>query len=317
MSFGKFCFRLVLFLLSAEIANAQRNPNVLGRNGPATGGCREIAIRIEDYMGTAIMGATVVPDGNALPVTSDANGMARLSCNAGEGFLPKVNVTAQGYVPATATLAPESGRSYEIRLNRAEPSSRLSGSTINIAELPRDIQKKSSYLQEEAAKALAAKKYDSAEVLLLEAQKLTPSSALVMNNLGIVAMHRKDLDAAEEYFKKAAQSAPGSGEIRGNFGLVLWMQHHEEESYSALLKASSLGYESTAGNYILGVVGLGKGEYKESVKRLKKVSSDQFSYRDLYLSIALRNCGDSKAAEESYLNFLQRNPALFYASLPK
>jgi tetratricopeptide (TPR) repeat protein len=297
VSSGKFCIGLV-FLLSAGIANAQRRPNALGGNGLAGTGCREIAVRVEDYMGAAIMGATVVPEGNAIPVTTDPNGMAQLPCRAGEGILPKVNVTAQGFIPATATLTPDSGRSYEIRLDRAERISQSSGSTVNVGELSRDTQKKSSHLQGEAAKALAAQKYDSAEMLLIEAQKLTPSSASILNNLGIVAMHRKDLDAAEEYFKKAAESAPRNGEIKGNLGLVLWMQHRQDESYSSLVKASSFGYESNAGNYIMGVVGLGKGECKESVKLLKKVPSDQFPYRDTYLSIALRNCGANKAAED-------------------
>jgi hypothetical protein len=312
MSFGKFCIGLV-FLLSAGIANAQWRSNSPGESR----GCRDVAVLVEDSMGSPIAGATVVPEESPFPVTTNSDGVAKLPCQAMAGLLPRVSITAQGYRPTTATLAPDSGSHYEVTLDHAERIDRTSGSTVNVAELSRDTQKKSAHLQQEAAKALAAKNYDSAEVLLTEAYKLTPSSAAILNNLGIAALHRKDTDAAGEYFIKAAESAPGNGEIKGNLGLVLWMQHRQDESYNTLIKASSLGYESAAGDYILGVVVLGKGEYKESARLLKKVSSDQFPYRDLYLSIALSNCGDNKAAEESYVNFLQRNPALFDITLLK
>jgi Tfp pilus assembly protein PilF len=304
---GKFWIGLAFLLSLGGTARAQWNSNPMGN----TRDCKEIALLVEDSTGAGITGATVVPEDSPIPVNTDANGVAHLPCRVAGEFMPRVSVTAQGYKSVTTTLVPDSGPRYAVRLDRADYINRSAGATINVSELSRDNQKKSIHLQEEAAKALVAKNYDSAEVLLTEAKKLTPSAAAILNNLGIVAMHRKDLDAAGEYFKKASESAPRSGEIKGNLGLVLWMLNRQDESYSTLVKASMLGYESNAANYIMGVVGLQKGECKESVKLLKKVPTDQFPYRDLYLSIALRGCGENKAADESYQNFRQRNPAPF------
>jgi lipopolysaccharide biosynthesis regulator YciM len=87
------------------------------------------------------------------------------------------------------------------------------------------------------------------------------------------------------------------------------VQHRTDESYTLLTKAVAQGYESGVAHYILGTLSLQKGENQEAIAHLKKVSADRFSYRDLYLSIALRNCGKTKAADESYRNFLRRNPA--------
>jgi hypothetical protein len=62
----------------------------------------------------------------------------------------------------------------------------------------------------------------------------------------------------------------------------------------------------------MGVVELQKGECKESAQLLKKVPTDRFPYRDFYLSVALRQCGENKAAAETYSSFLRRNPAPFF-----
>jgi hypothetical protein len=70
-----------------------------------------------------------------------------------------------------------------------------------------------------------------------------------------------------------------------------------------------MGYESSMGHYILGVNSLDKGLAKEAVNHLKKVPSEKYLYRDLYLPLALRGCGKTKAAEDRYRNFLRRNPA--------
>jgi Tfp pilus assembly protein PilF len=170
-------------------------------------------------------------------------------------------------------------------------------------------------LQQEAEKALAAKDYEVAEKLLMEVLQLTPSSASAANNLGVVALHKKDLETAASWFQKASEEAPYKPDILGNFGLVRWMQRRPEESYTILKKAFSMGYESNLGNYILGTVGLKNGDSKDAVERLKKTPPERFPYRDLYLSIALRNCGKTRAADESYRNFFRHNPAPFLISL--
>lgn len=128
---------------------------------------------------------------------------------------------------------------------------------------------------------------------------------------GQIVLGRKDVDTAGKWIQKASEEAPYRADILGNLGLVRWMQYRDEESYGILLQAFSRGYESKLGHYILGIVGLEKGASKDSVEHLKKVPPDRFPYRDLCLSIAMRNCGKAKAADETFRNFLQRNRAPF------
>ncbi len=259
------------------------------------------------------MGAAVVPEDTGMAVTTDSDGMVDLPCRFMENMLPVLKVSAGGYTPTSVTLLPNSSY-FTIRLDRSEPVTRAAGTTVSASELSTDVQAKSIRLQDEAGRALDRRDYDEAGKLLLEALQLTPSSPGIANNLGVVALRHKDLEAAASWFQKAAEEAPYKGDILGNLGLVRWMQHRADESYNILIKACSRGYESPVGHYILGTVSLEKGQNREAAEHLKKAPADRFPYRDLYLSIALRNCGKTKAAEESYRNFLRRNPAPFLIS---
>lgn len=82
-------------------------------------------------------------------------------------------------------------------------------------------------------------------------------------------------------------------------------------------KAAATGYETGAGNYIMGTIHLEKGMNKQAVKCLKKISPDKLPYRDLYLSIALRNLGKVKAADEAFRSVLRRNSISYALNLPQ
>ena len=313
---GKFSLGFALLVIAGTQVQAQwgSQTNDSSNISLPVKGCRDIAVVVTDSMGSAITGADVATEDSALRLTTDSQGMAAIPCHSIQGVLPVVIVTASGYQPIQASLAPDARSRFEIKLDRTEPVISSSGATVNASELAPNVQKQSDHLQQRAGKALAAKDYDNAEKLLLDALHLTPSSAPVANNLGIVALHRKDLDTAGSWFQKASEEAPSRPDIMGNLGLVRWMQHRTKESYEILVKAFSRGYESSMGHYILGTAGLENGHSKEAADHLKKVSTDRFPYRDLYLSIALRNCGKHKAADETYQSFLRRNPATFLIS---
>jgi len=260
------------------------------------------------------MGANVVTENNLMPGTTDANGVVEIPCRWVRGVLPILKITASGYRPTSVTLVPDSNSRFEVTLDRGEPIVRSAGTTVSAAELSPNAQSESTRLQEEAGKALANQDYQNAGKLLMEAYQLTPSLPGIANNLGIVYLHLRDVESAGNWFQKAAEEAPYKGDILGNLGLVLWLQHRTDESYSILTKASAHGYESNLAHYILGTVSLERGKSQEAAEHLKKISPDKFRYRDLYLSIALRNCGKTKSADETYRNFLKRNPAPFLIS---
>lgn len=317
---GKFFWGLVFLLifasgipLQAQWEPFQGNSQMDGFSG--RGQCRDITVMVTDSMGTAITGAAVSTEENGFESTTDSQGFASVPCRTGVSMLPVLNVSASGYRSTRVSLMPDGQSHFTVRLDSGTAVTRSAGTTVNASELSANVQKQSAQLQFEAERALAAKDYDSAEKLLNEALRFTPSSAPIANNLGIVALHRKDLDTAASWFQKASEEAPYKADILGNLGLVRWMQNRLEESYEILSRAFSRGYQSALGEYILGTVGLEKGESKQAAEHLKKTPQDRFRYRDLYLSIALRNCGKTKAADESYRNFLRHNPAPFLVTL--
>ncbi len=67
-----------------------------------------------------------------------------------------------------------------------------------------------------------------------------------------------------------------------------------------------MGHETGSGNYIMGMVSLKKGEMKEAAKRLKKAPEGLFPYRDLFLSLALRNIGKTKEADKAFSRYLKQ-----------
>lgn len=312
--YGKFSLALVFLLITGTQLQAQWGPLSDGNPGNQ---CRDIALMVTDKNGIAIMGADIITENHGLEVTTNAQGFADIPCRSVEGrILPVVTVTASGYRPMQVNLIPDSHSRFEVRMDRREsPVNRSMGATVNASELSGNVQRQSNQLQQQAERALAEKDFDSAEKLLMEALQLTPSAASIANNLGIIALRKNDIVTAASWFQKASDEAPYKPEILGNLGLVRWMQRQYEESYALLTKAFSRGYESNLGNYILGTLGLQKGNSKDALEHLKKAPAERFPFRDFYLALALRNCGKNKAADESYQSFLKRNPAPFLLSL--
>ncbi len=281
--------------------------------------CRDVRLTVTDIAGIAIMGAGITTENQDLELTTDSLGSAAIPCHdLGRNILPVITVRATGYKTRRVNLLPDINSRLEIRMDKSgNLANRTPGVTVNASELAFDVQKQSAQLQQQANRALAGRDYESAEKLLVEAMQITPSDPSVANNLGIIALHKKDVDEAVSWFQKASDEAPYKFEILGNLGLAKWMQLHYEESYTILTKAYAHGYESNLGNYILGTMELRKGESKDALQHLKKTPPNRFPNRDLYLSIALRSCGKQKAADESYRTFLQNNPAPLLASLSR
>jgi len=309
MLHGNFRLVLVFLFISAGQLHAQWEsspwPNMdSGRMGM----CSDIAVRVRDYRGLPIMGAVVTMENYGIPFSTDTQGVALIPCQVSNGFLTRVEVRAPGYSVSRVALLPGGRSRIDVTLDTRDPVGKAAEDTVSVRELYAAVQSQSQDLQNQAAGALRHKDYDKAEKLLLQAEELTPSAAGIANNLGIVELHRNDLNAAGSWFEKAVKISQHKADMVSNLGLVRWMQRRTEESYSLVKEAASMGYETELGNYILGTIGLGEGLNKESAERLKKASPDRFPYRDLYLSIALRNLGKTKVADEAYGKFLQHHP---------
>ncbi len=318
MSFyGKFFFKSLFMLFVGAQLQAQWGPldGSQANSSPGSSGCRDIVLTVINPTGMGIAGANAILEDNGFPFTTDSRGFVDIPCSSFAGRWPVAIVSAAGYRSARVTLEPGVQSRLEVRLDAIEPVVRPARATIGASELLPNVQKQSVQLQEEARRAMAVSDYDGAEKFLMEALQLTPSAAAIANNLGVVALHRKEVNTAASWFEQASKEAPFSWGILGNLGLVRWMQGRIEESYEILMKAFSGGYESPLGNYVLGTLKLERGESKEAAHHLKKIPADRFPFRNLFLSIALRNCGKSKEADETYRSFIRNNPAPFLISI--
>jgi len=259
----------------------------------------------------------IVTENMGMPFTTDAQGLTEIPCPVDVNTFAMLEVRASGYRTSRVRIAPDANNRLEVILDKQAPVAATAEVTISAKELNKTIQMESQELQNQAASAIRRKDYDTAGTMLLKALELTPSIATITNNLGVIALLKKDLSAAGMWFEKAMEMAPRKAVFIGNLGIVRWMQARTEESYTLLKRAATMGYESDPGNYIIGTVSLARGENKDAVEYLKKTSTDRFPYRDLYLSIALRHLGKTKAAEEMYKNFLRRNPVPFAFGIPQ
>ena len=71
---------------------------------------------------------------------------------------------------------------------------------------------------------------DSAMELLLEAQKRSPRDTVVLNDLGMIHVIRKDYEKALQYFTQCAGIAPGTDRYRANMAMALGLLGRCDES---------------------------------------------------------------------------------------
>jgi Tfp pilus assembly protein PilF len=313
----------LLFFISSSQLHAQwgQNPWV-GNTGiqPKTqsslfGSCSSIDVTLKDTDGRAIAGAVIMLEDSGYPATTDSHGFASLpACSSGR-IIRKLSIAASGYKHTSHTLISDMQSHHEVTLERNMPATRPLSATINAAELSEDAREKAESLQNRGAKAISHRDYENAEKLFLEALKSAPSSPDLANYLGIIALHKKDLNSAESWFQKASAQAPFQSTFLANLGYVMWLQKRPDESYELISNATARGYESAIAHFILGTVALNKGRHQETIYHLTKISAEEFPYRDLYLSIAFRNTGKTKSADDSYKKFLKRNPEITMNSL--
>lgn len=272
--------------------------------------CNPMRISVKDGDGRAIAGAVLVMEDTGYPTSTDLLGIAEITaCKVGI-MPPRVSIRASGYKSAGLTLLLASSSRFEVTLESEASIPRSTATTVDVAELDSRTREKARFLQKKAVKALEDRKYEDAEKLFREALQLIPASPVIANYLGSIALQNREYDVAESWFQKATSAAPFQPTYLANIGLVRWLQQRPDESYDIMTEACARGYQSNLAHFILGTVGLGKGRNQEAVYHLTKISSKEFPYRDLYLSMAFRNIGRIKEADRLYRKFAQRNPGI-------
>ena len=92
----------------------------------------------------------------------------------------------------------------------------------------------------QALQYLRSGNFQSAELLLKQAQKIAPKDPEVLRLIGIIKFNNKNYAGAIEFFEKALKQAPKNGVILSNMGNVLFELKRYEEALAAHSKAIAL-----------------------------------------------------------------------------
>ena len=294
-----------LFLISLPHSVSAQVPDPSSVLAPAQT-CPAVCLTIRAANGQPVSAATVWVRGSG-PEGADLNGRVTIEQDSDMSTPQQATVTAPGYKTRIAMLD-STDCTPEVVLESDTSSSRSYGRTVSSKELDPGRKRKAEALQQQAVKEIDRGDYAAAERTLKQALVLNPSAAEIYNNLGILFVHNRDLDRAAQSFEKAANIAPYNPLITANLGLMRWLQRRFDESYQLLSRAEVHGFATDQSHYILGVLALQKAHPVEAAGQLSKVNSRKFPFRDLFLSIALRNVGKSRAASKHFESFLRRHP---------
>ena len=314
----RILFTTIIFFLS--LAGARSQEWVYGSsNGTQQTGRNELSKRLPSFSlavrepaGAPIYGA-VATIGDTWSEKSDYNGIVRIDSKAGLRFPVPIVVSAKGYQTRQLLLTGSRLGDLEIYLPRVESNTPTSKGTVSVTELSPENQAASAALVKKALQALQQGDHSRAEPLLRKAIELTPSIAMLYNNLGVAVLRQGRMPEAISLFEKAHELAPRDPGTNGNLGLMRWSQRRTDESFRLLDKAVALGFSTVSAHYYLGILALARGQWKLSAEQLSRSEVDRFRYRDLFLAQALRGMGREKDALKSFQKHLSRNQVKYYA----
>lgn len=102
-------------------------------------------------------------------------------------------------------------------------------------------------LLDDAITDMNKKQFDAALEKLLEAEKLDPNSAIILNLLGAVSTKKKNYERARSYFERSLASEPGFFAPAFNLGELLFLERY----YSQALDCFSRMLDADPSNELL------------------------------------------------------------------
>ena len=268
---------------------------------------RSLHLFVQDSDGRPIADADALLGGMFVD-RSDYNGVITIRSTPAMILPAILEVSAHGYQPHRMILEGQRQDGTVVRLERLSGGAPKSGGSVSASELQPQVRAESQRLHQAALGALQARDYGAAERLLLGALSLAPSSVAIHNNLGVVALRRGEIDRSGEWFEKAHRIDSRDPFAAGNLGIVRWAQRRHEESRTLLEQAVAAGFAADTGRYLLGLLALESGRWKEAEQRLATVPADRFRHRDLFRAAALARLGRAREAAKRLAEYREQNP---------
>jgi Flp pilus assembly protein TadD len=146
---------------------------------------------------------------------------------------------------------------------------------------------------------------------LKRALALAPHFSAAWNDLGTIALNRRDYTEAETCFRKALKDEPEAYPALVNLGNVLLSERKTQESLVVNQRAVKINPGDPMAEAQLGLSYLYAGDDSNAVAHLKKAKEldpSHFSYPQLHLMQIYERMGDSAAAQAEMQEFLRLHP---------
>ena len=148
---------------------------------------------------------------------------------------------------------------------------------------------------------------DDAQHVLEGVVKRWPRDAAAHNELGILAMDRKDLPTAVEHFEQAVRFDKDNGRYLNNLGFALLTSGRADDAIEALRSALRMDSSKTQTRNNLGFALVAAGREQEALRVFRAASRDAAdAHYNVGVGLELR--GAEAAASESYKRALKADP---------
>jgi len=145
-----------------------------------------------------------------------------------------------------------------------------------------------------------------------KALRIDPDFYPALNNMGAIALRRKEPAEAESFFLKSLAVNPDDGEAYINLGHVLYEQAKYQPAMERLEEGLKRSPESSAGHFFLGSVYLKLGDLEKAEKDLKTACALEptgMAQAHLQLANVYLRRHDMRAASAQLREYLQANPS--------
>jgi Tfp pilus assembly protein PilF len=142
--------------------------------------------------------------------------------------------------------------------------------------------------------------------------RYNPSSARLLNNLGIIYYDQKRVEEARALFERAVAIDPEYPEGYNNLGHIYYREGKFPEAVALFQKAIRINPRSADAFNNLGVVACEQGNYQDGVRFFAKAAEcNPFDPSTRYnLGLALARLGKTAEAEAALLEALKINPGM-------
>lgn len=168
-----------------------------------------------------------------------------------------------------------------------------------LAHAAEDNNAKIQRMVDSALADFEAKKYDPALNTLLEAEKLAPDSAFILNLVGAAYTKKKDYAQAKACFDKALGLDPNFFPAQFNVGELLFLQKQYPQALSHFVKMSNAdpGNELLQFKLVLCLIMTDQVEDAEKVVRHMKFPGEQPAWYYAQAALQMKAGNKSKARE--------------------